>query len=463
VVASLVTVIACEEPKEIGLAPTNEVGVLYTDTITITRTTVQMDSVRSHDYGFAYAGRYIDPVYGQVQARTYLSLRPGRSVIINDSGTTNATPANRIILDSTKVQFPFNGIWYGDTTATHEIILSRLTDSLRNINYDISSPGPAIGQVIARRTLKPFPAQVDTTGFTQLIRVDNSLGSELIALANTDAARYSTAGTLIDPAAFRRQVKTDFVLTTTSSAQAAVLGFSPTQTAVIVYYHVQGETLGYQLSFPFIGKRFTQLTATNRPGPLATLRPGQSLPTTTGRTYVQPATGITTKLQFPYLKQLLQSGRIAVNRADLVITPLPSEDGKLPLPPFMALTEIDSRNRLVRSTVAESSAERLFTVQSFGPLNRTPSSYVGTQLARLETRTNSYTFQVAGYLQSIRAGVSPNNGLAILTPSNDLFTQDQSTGGIIDQTQAVLSDRVWRMIIDGKASVKLVLFYTKSN
>jgi hypothetical protein len=465
----LVTVVACEEPKEIGLAPTNEVGVLYTDTITITRTTVQMDSVRSNDQAVALIGRYTDPIFGQVQARTYLSLRPGGSFIVYDTNTTNPTPANRIILDSTKVQLPFNRVWYGDTTASHEIVLSRLTDSLRSINYDISSPGPAIGQVVARRTLQPRPAQIDTSGYINPIKVDNALGRELIALANTDAARY-TSGALVDPAGFRRQIKTDFVLTSTSTPQAAVLGLSPGFTAatsevsVIVYYHVQGERTAYQFTFPFIGKRFTQLTATNRPGPLATLRPGQSLPTTTtARTYVQPATGITTKLQFPYLSQLLRSGRIAVNRADLIVTPLAAEDGKLPLPPFMALAEIDGKNRLGRSTVAESDVERLFSVQNFGPINRTPSSYIGAQLARLDTRTNSYTFQMAGYLQSVRAGISPNNGLAILTPSNDLFAQDQSTGAVVDQTQAVLTDRVWRMVLEGKASVKLILFYTKSN
>jgi hypothetical protein len=462
VVACLSTVVACEEPKEIGLAPTNEVGVLYTDTITITRTTAQMDSVRSHDQSVILAGRYADPVFGAVQARAYLSLRPGQSFVINDTNTTNATPANRIILDSTKVQLPFNRVWYGDTTATQEIVLSRLTDSLRSINYDISSPGPAIGQVVARRTFRPRPSQLDTAGYIDLIKVDNSLGRELIALANTDAARY-VSGALVDPAGFRRQVRTDFVLSTNSPPQAAVLGFTGGDLAVIVYYHVQGERTAYQFTFPFIGKRFNQITATNRPAPLTTIRLGQSLAaTTTGRTYVQPGTGITTKLQFPYLKQLLQSGRIAVNRADLIITPQPPEDGKLPLPPFMALAEIDGQNRLVRSTVAANNVERLFTVQSLGPVSRDPTSYLSPQLATLDPRTNSYTFQLAGYLQSVRAGISPNNGLAILTPSNALFAQSQG-GGLIDQTQAVLSDRVWRMILDGKASVKLVVFYTKSN
>ncbi|RYF61535.1 MAG: hypothetical protein EOO39_31495 [Cytophagaceae bacterium] len=105
----------------------------------------------------------------------------------------------------------------------------------------------------------------------------------------------------------------------------------------------------------------------------------------------------------------------------------------------------------------------LFTVQTLGPISRIPSSFSSPQLAGRDSRTNSYTFQLSGYLQSMAAGISPNNGLALLTPSNQLLAQNSQTGALVDQTQAVLSDRVWRMVLDGKASVKLILFYTKSN
>jgi hypothetical protein len=102
-------------------------------------------------------------------------------------------------------------------------------------------------------------------------------------------------------------------------------------------------------------------------------------------------------------------------------------------------------------------------VQSLGPLTREPNNFTSAQIAARDPRTNSYTFQLSGYLQSVASGISPNTGLAILTPSSSqLFVQSQQ-GALVDQTQAVLSDRVWRMVLDGKASVKLILFYTKSN
>ena len=462
----MATAVACEEPKEIGLKPSVPLGVLYTDTLTITRTTILLDSVRSNDQSTAMVGRYTDPLFGQVETKAFIQLRPTQGLIVQDSGTTNVTPADRIIVDSTKVRFPLNGIWYGDTTVAQEIILSRLTDSLRTINYDITSPGPAVGQVIARRTVRPRPNVVDTLGFISPIRVDNSLGREIMALANTSALRFSdVTRTLVDPVAFRKQVSRDFVISSTSSPRAAVLGLTPSDGSVITYFHVKGERTAQAYAIPFVGKRYNQVVANRAGTPLASLRPGQSQATTiTGRTYVQPGTGVTTKLQFPSLTNLLKTGRVAINRADLVITPIASEDTKLPLPPFLALTEIDAQNRLTRATVTPGVASLLFTVQLLGPLARTPGDFAGTQVAVRDPRTNSYTFQVSGYLQSVASGISPNAGLALLTPSSrQLFAQNPQTGAFLDQTQAVLSDRVWRMVLEGKASVKLVLFYTKSS
>jgi hypothetical protein len=466
VAAVLLTAIACEEPKEIGLAPTTPVGVLYTDTLTITRTTIQFDSVRSNDQNTALVGRYSDPIFGQIESRAYLQLQPTRSLIVRDSGTTNVTAASRIIVDSTKVRFPLNGIWYGDTTVSQEIVLSRLTDSLRSVNYDISSPGPAIGQVLARRTIRPRPTVVDTAGYISPIRIDNSIGRDIIALANTNALLLSArTGELVDPLGFRRQIPRDFVLASSGTSPAAILGITPGEAAIITYFHVMGERFPQAYEVGFVGKRFNQITANRGGTPLASLRPGQSLTaTTTGRTYLQPGTGVTTKLQFPGLSNLLKTGRIAINRADLVITPTLAEDTKRPLPPFLALAEVDAQNRLTRSVTSTGVASYLVTVQILGPLNRQPSNLLSPQIAVRDPRTNSYTFQLAGYLQSVASGVSPNNGLAILTPSSSqLFAQSQQTGGLIDQTQAVLSDRVWRMVLEGKASVKLTLFYTKSN
>ena len=82
------------------------------------------------------------------------------------------------------------------------------------------------------------------------------------------------------------------------------------------------------------------------------------------------------------------------------------------------------------------------------------------QRSQATGRTNSYTFELGGYLQSIIAKVTPNTGLVLMTPSNELFPQTQ--GGRSDATQLYLNDRIWRLVLDGNASVKLIVFYTTS-
>jgi Domain of unknown function (DUF4270) len=462
-VSLLAAVVACEEPKEIGLTPTTPVGVLYTDTLTITRTTIQFDSVRSQNQSSLLVGRYTDPQFGQVEAKAYVNGRFINDFTVLDTLTSAVTSADRILYDSTRLVLDLSGSWYGDTTNQQEIQISQLRDTIRTqANYDISSTISSNSIPLVRQVIRPRPTARDS--INARFALPDDYGKKILALANTDA------GKLVNPALLKAQFNPGLLISSTGSAPAAILGYQPGVVGqggiygsyTVVYYHVKGEVSRRAQYLLLSGERFNQIMS-KRNGVLASLTPGQSLPTTiTGRTYIQPATGITTKLQFPTFSNLIKSGRIAINRADLVITPVPTEDAKLPLPPFMLLSEVNAQNRLTRTDIT-SGGTYLFTVQlaSAGPLNRLGSSYVSPQTAFLDTRTNSYTFNMGGYLQSVVSGISPNNGLAVLTPSNLLFQSTQA--GTIDATQSVLTDRVWRMTLEGKASVKLIVFYTTSN
>jgi hypothetical protein len=68
---------------------------------------------------------------------------------------------------------------------------------------------------------------------------------------------------------------------------------------------------------------------------------------------------------------------------------------------------------------------------------------------------------MGGYFQSIISGLTPNTGLVLLTPGGQLFPSS-SASGRTNATQQYLTDRVWRMVLDGKASIKLIVFYTTS-
>ena len=450
-VGAVAGVWACEEPKEIGLPPTTPVGVAYSDTLTVVRETVRFDSVRSNDQSNLMVGRYNDPVFGKVQARAFVQLTSYRDFVVTDSSTTNVTAPERIVYDSTRLFLDYDRLYYGDTLQTQELQVYRLSDSLNStINYDISSSVKADAQPLVRQIIRPQPNTTDSLSFR--LTLPDAFGRELLLLANTDA------GKLANPALFRAQFRRGLMLTTTSSDRAAMLGFS-SGSAVVVYYHVAGERTAKGQGFLLNGKRFNQITADRSGTALSALQRGQTLAaaSTNGRTFVQPATGVTTKLTFPTLTSLTKTGRVAINRADLIITPTTSNDVSVYYPPILTLIEVDEKNTIRQVP----NAGFPFIVPSIGPIDRLPNSFANTQEVYRDTRTNSYTFELGGYFQSIISNLSPNTGLVLMTPGGQLFPTS-SNGGRTNATQRYLNDRVWRMALDGKASVKLIVFYTAS-
>ena len=448
---AVAVVLACEEPKEIGLPPTTPVDVAYSDTLTIVRETILLDSVRSNDQSNLMVGRYSDPVFGKVQARAFVQLTSFRDFVVTDSSTTNVTAADRIVYDSTRLFLDYERLYYGDTLQTQELQVYRLSDSLTStLNYDISSTARADAQPLIRQVIRPRPNTTDSLSFR--LPLPDAFGRELIALANTDA------GKVANPALFRARIPRGLMLTTTSTDKAAMLGFS-TGSAVVVYYHVVGERTAKAQGFLLNGKRFNQITTDRAGTPLATLQPERALAASAmgERTFVQPATGVTTKLSFPTLTNLAKTGRVAINRADLIITPNNPRDVNVYIPPILVLTEVDEKNRIRRVP----NAGFPFIVPSSGPIDRTANSFISTQEVYRDARTNSYTFEMGGYFQSIISGLTPNTGLVLLTPGGQLFPSS-SASGRTNATQQYLTDRVWRMVLDGKASIKLIVFYTTS-
>lgn len=466
---SVAGVLACEEPKEIGLSPTTPVGILYTDTLTITRETILLDSVRSNDQSMLLVGRYTDPVFGKIQAKAFVQSRFATDFVVNDTLTNVATTPSRIVYDSTRLVLDLNGAWYGDTTIRQEIQVFRLTDSLRQAqSYDISSVVGSEATPLAKRVIRPRPTARDSV--PARFPLPDAYGKQILTVANTDA------GKVANNAAFQAQFRSGLLLTSDATAQAAMLGFQPGVISnstifgsyVAVYYHVQGETSRRTQFLLLNGKRFNQITTDRSGTPLARLQKGVPLPSaaTGGFTYNQPATGVTTKLSFPSLKNLSPGGRVAINRADLIITPTVPTNLLFTNPGLLALAEVNEKNQLRRLPVVGTGISAFggfpFLVPFMGPFDRTPGSFVQVQQVGRDQLRNTYTFELGGYFQSIVANVSPNTGLVLLSPGGDLLASNPQTGGISDQTQFYLTDRLWRMIMDGKTSVKLILFYTTS-
>ena len=70
---------ACEPPSEVGITPANEIGIVFTDTITVKVSTVLTDSVRTNNGQFLMSGGFKDANFGTVSA------------VSGDSGGTTVT------------------------------------------------------------------------------------------------------------------------------------------------------------------------------------------------------------------------------------------------------------------------------------------------------------------------------------------------------------------------------------
>ncbi|CCH55376.1 hypothetical protein BN8_04630 [Fibrisoma limi BUZ 3] len=444
-------VIACEEPKEIGLPPTTPVDVFYTDTISVQRSTILLDSTRSYLSKNFLVGRYSDPTFGKIQATAYSQLSLGGITFEPKDGST-AIPAEQLVYDSTRLYVTVSYV-YGDTLQSQELRVHRLTQPLSTtINYDINTSIPYESEPIARRTITPQPNTTRQVSFT----VSDAFGRDLLSIANKDAAKTN--------AAFQEQFR-GLAITSQSATNAALLGFEAIDANSIafvrLFYHKTGATTSSTQDFLLSGARFNQIKADRTGTPLANLGPQQALRPSAvgGRTFIQTATGVTTKLQFPGLDNLKQQGRIAINRADLIITPKAPPSGLYYLPPFLALGEVNAQNRLIRTTPNQF----LQLVQAPQVLfDRIESSWTAPQVAQYDSRTKSYTVQLSGYFQSIIAGLTPNNGLAIITPGLSSLSPVNSQGGLSFAQYYYVNDQVTQAVLDGDASAKLIVFYTVS-
>ncbi|GAA4399384.1 hypothetical protein GCM10023187_11120 [Nibrella viscosa] len=457
-VGSLAFLTACEEPKEIGLPPTTPVGVYYTDTLTISRSTVLLDSVRSNGTGTLLMGRYTDPVFGRIQATGFSQLVPATQFVVQDANKNNI-PDAQLVYDSTRLVLTYNFV-YGDTLKTQELAVHRLTEEIsRTKSYDIRSSAAYDPQPLTRFQFTPTPVKQRT----QRLSLPATFGRELLALANKDAGKVDSL--------FQKQFK-GLALVPGPNNSAMLGHLVDGSSAVLLYFHKEGDTTSTVQAFSLgagVG-RFNQVRADRSGTPLAGLRPGQSLPAsaTGGQTFVQPGTGVTTKLEFPTLLNLRQQGRIAINRADLIITPKQPDNSSFYLPPYLGLAEVNEQNQILRSSP---SGFVQFVTSASSLFDRSEQAWVNPQIATYDSRTRVYSateggvrtqsILLGGYLQSILSGLTPNRGLVIQTPSNTaLFS---TSGGLANLTQFYLNDRLWRMVLDGSASVRLVVFYTYSN
>jgi len=434
--------LSCEDPINIAVdSPSNggQFSTTFTDTLTVGRATVMVDSVITSAQSGTVLGHYKDPVFGDVSATMYAQ------VTLPIDGNTGGYAAltfpeadkDKAVYDSMYVYFAHNGFTYGDSTKPVTINLHRLTEEFVkgkkyiNTNTVAYNTTPIASKVL---TYKDFKRATNTTRDSLItFKLPNSIGNEIFATISKDA------GSDIDK--FTAAVK-GFALTLNNDAQT-VYGISLAlgSSYPMVYYHAQGDTTGKAMALTFLGERFSEIK-TNRQGKvLQNLKELESVPSqlTGNLTYIQTGAGITTKISFPTLASLLKAGNnnVAINKAELIIEPdLDQFAGNLRPPLQFVLVEIGKDNRLKKTN----------NVEDYVALDvATGTQYVSDY----SSTNNNYKFNFTSYLQDLLNNKRTTDGIA-LVPS---LISETSSGTVI----GIYNNNVSRAVIK---SIKLNLYYS---
>jgi len=427
---------SCQDPIGIVIdtpSTGGQITTIFTDTVKVATSTVLFDSTFTSGQANAVVGRYRDPIFGEVSAKTFAQIT--LPLLNTDAFTALKFPSadsGLTVYDSVYVYIAHNGFVYGDSTKTYNLALHRLTQDFvstkRYTKDDVMAynPTPMASATFNYADIK----RANSTAQDSLLKfkLPNTLGKELYDLVNTDT------GTTIEK--FTAAVKGMAFVANATSENA--YGLSISGSYIQLYYHTTNSTDRKSIPLTFYSQRFSQIIG-NRNGTilqnLKTLIPITSS-ATNNRIYLQTGIGISPKLTFPNLAALQKSGNITINKAELVFEPdLDQISGNYKVPSQVALVQLESTNRIKKTNGS------LIDFIALDGLS-------GTQyVASYNSTSNNYIFNFTSFLQDLVSKKKTTDGIA-LVPS------------LLNTTNATISvynSNVARMVIK---NVKLNIYYS---
>lgn len=307
-----IVIISCNKPSVVGLSiqpASDKLNVRYTDTITLATQTIHMDSVRSDNSSANLLGSYVDPVFGKTFASFY-----AQADLQNFNNSFGTSP----VADSMVLFLNYSG-YYGDTTTPQAINVYQLNQLLyQDSTYYSNQNFNYINEAIGSAVFYPHPTDsVLVGGIYQApqvrIKLYNSVANAILN-ANTAALATNAGfisffnGIYIKPA------------TVSINGKGAILYFDALSvySGITIYYHNTTSTgLTFNLVFDGGSATVNHFEHNYQGFPVGQALQTPSLAATT--LYSQSMGGVETYIDFPYIKHLLDSGKISINQAELVV------------------------------------------------------------------------------------------------------------------------------------------------
>jgi hypothetical protein len=289
--------------------------VVVSDTFSISTYTVKMDSIRTSGKGKALVGNYSDGALGSITAKSFFQIGQPSSLSVADFSS----------YDSIALITHFTNYSYGDTSKPYTLEVHKLSQKLEelenNNNYIVNTKQAAYeNEILGQKTFSPpYPSK---TAAPRIIRLSDNFGQELFGLIKQRDTQITDANKFYDY--FK-----GIALVPPSENQSAILRFSADTACYIrLYYHLATQNL--YLDFPVRNSdllQFNYIKNDLTSSPLNNLKHlSDKLSSNTvalnGLSYVQAATGIMTRIEFPSIRALLSTDKkIKIINATLILSP----------------------------------------------------------------------------------------------------------------------------------------------
>ncbi len=298
----LVAVAGCEwGDRDITLVRpnTDNLQVVYTDTVTISRSTVMKDSLFSAS-GYMLAGRYEDGLLGKIEAKGFLL----------PSATAGISLQERAVYDSLVFATKYSYA-YGDTTQRFRLSIHELLDDITRDHFYNTSSSAYESSPVGVREFFPRPKSSDSLR----IRLSDELGQRLFT--------ESRANNIKSQEALIKYFK-GLALVSEQVNNAGFVGFVQESTVISLHYHVDGPDGKTKYKSDLMTGQFFNQVKNDRSGTdfkgLVASRTALPVTATNGVSVVQSGVGLMTRIDFPHIHRFgFDLGKVIVNRAFLRI------------------------------------------------------------------------------------------------------------------------------------------------
>lgn len=433
-IASLFSLSSCDEASVVGLDVQPDGDLLnigFQDTTTLRTRTVLIDSLQTDESivtnGTSLLGKYIDPVFGEASASIYTQVR-----LLSNAPNFGPSP----VCDSVVVSLRYNGTFYGKSNLKPQTInvyqvnedmttgkqyfsnqsLAVLPNDLTIADGYTFTPAPFKTWVIDGDSLKPQIRIVLDPEFGQAIlnnQGTSSLNNDVNFRAFMKGLYITTQGT-----------------TGLSSTDGNILHLNMVESQMVIYYSNPSLGIHKKKSYTFsLGSvarfnHFTHNFTDVHPQLTSQLAITGTDTVEHELVFLQSMAGLKTKIEMPYLKNWLDSGMIAINKAELIVKEYKA--------PESFSSRIASALTFPYSGMfVEPETLIVFGITDAGLNYALPDYGEGTTYFGGNYNSNSkeYHFNIARHIQQVLSGTVNNNGLYLFTTSGSVSAKRVVVGG----------------------------------